>query len=262
MTLENSWQATAPIQAFASSRFFAAIALSAALHAGVLLANAYLIGLATPEQAQPPIAVSLITIGMTGDALAENTEAALADLAPAAPPPPAARRLNTAISQPVATSSSDTTAPSASKPVNSESETAAISPVEIPEATGTDDTAGAPSTFSASASSATQTVAPLSQPDQSYGTANYARALQNHLAKYLEYPRSAQRRDEQGEVLLAITVGSDGALMASMLRRSSGSATLDAAALALVARATPLPRPASQNIVAVEIPIRYRLQQK
>lgn len=76
-----------------------------------------------------------------------------------------------------------------------------------------------------------------------------------------KYPKRARWRGAEGRVVLAVQVGTDGRARSVVLRRSSGHADLDAAALAAVKRWRFAP--ASRGGVSVEglaiVPIRFRL---
>lgn len=71
--------------------------------------------------------------------------------------------------------------------------------------------------------------------------ANWEELLQAHLRKRLRYPKSAQRRNQQGASFVFIRMNRDGMVQGYRLARSSGVAALDEEAMALIARAQPLP---------------------
>lgn len=88
----------------------------------------------------------------------------------------------------------------------------------------------------------------------------------NYRAAYLNnpppaYPRSARRNGEQGTVSLRVFVGADGVATAIELERSSGSSTLDAAALEGVTRWRFVPARRGADAVAawVIVPVVFRL---
>lgn len=64
------------------------------------------------------------------------------------------------------------------------------------------------------------------------------------------YPKAAVEADIQGQVIIAVTVGSDGRLLASSIRSSSGSTMLDDAALDAARESTF--RPPTLNGVAIQ----------
>ena len=56
---------------------------------------------------------------------------------------------------------------------------------------------------------------------------NYSNLLRAHIAKHKKYPRIAQRRKMQGEVVIAIQIGGDGSLISKNIQKSSGHRVLD-----------------------------------
>jgi protein TonB len=76
------------------------------------------------------------------------------------------------------------------------------------------------------------------------------------------YPQAARRRGEQGRVLVRVQVSPDGSPAAVSVAASSGSASLDDAALAAVraARFTPATRNGTPVAGAAEVPIVFRLE--
>ncbi len=87
-------------------------------------------------------------------------------------------------------------------------------------------------------------------------------AISDWIERHRRYPPAARFRDEEGVVLLRFNLDSSGRVLQVALERSSGSAALDAAALALLADATlPSPPPGlPQDQRNISLPIRYRLQ--
>jgi len=87
---------------------------------------------------------------------------------------------------------------------------------------------------------------------------NWKSALVARLERYKRYPSEA--RGEQGVAQLAFSVDRSGGVHRAHIARSSGSAALDRATLALVARAQPLPPPPPEikgAEIAITVPIRY-----
>lgn len=101
---------------------------------------------------------------------------------------------------------------------------------------------------------------PRAQPEQPpVSPPEYAAAyLQNPPPAY---PRSARRAGEQGTVVLRVLVSLDGAATRVELERSSGSATLDSAALDAVQRwrFVPARRGATPVEAWVKVPVVFRL---
>ena len=80
------------------------------------------------------------------------------------------------------------------------------------------------------------------------------------LERYKRYPPEAQSRGEHGVAQLAFRVDRSGGVHTPRIVRSSGSNLLDAATLALVERAAPLPPPPPElkgAPLAVVVPIQY-----
>lgn len=75
------------------------------------------------------------------------------------------------------------------------------------------------------------------------------------------YPEAARARGEQGTVRLALTIGRSGHVMSARLVGSSGSATLDQAALEMARNASgrPLP-PEMGSSVSLTVPVRYSIR--
>jgi protein TonB len=87
--------------------------------------------------------------------------------------------------------------------------------------------------------------------------------LVKHLQQFKSYPSEARARNEQGVVLLAVSVGRDGHVLSRRIVQSSGHPDLDAEAMAWIERAQPLPAfPASMTQAEVDdlsIPLRFVL---
>ena len=92
---------------------------------------------------------------------------------------------------------------------------------------------------------------------------NWKSALVARLERYKRYPAEAQARGEHGVAQLAFSVDRSGGVHHARIVRSSGSHALDAATLALVARAAPLPPPPPEvrgAQIAITVPIRYNMR--
>ena len=100
--------------------------------------------------------------------------------------------------------------------------------------------------------------APSPSASVSSAIASWQQSLVARLAKVQRYP--AQARGVQGVVSLAFTIDRHGALVSSRIVESSGSAVLDAEALALIKRAVPLPPPPADladGDLSFVVPIRF-----
>jgi periplasmic protein TonB len=87
--------------------------------------------------------------------------------------------------------------------------------------------------------------------------------LAARLERFKRYPSEAQSRGEQGVAQLAFNVDRSGGVHRARIVHSSGSSLLDAATLALVERAAPLPPPPpeiSGAQIAIQVPIRYNMR--
>jgi periplasmic protein TonB len=88
--------------------------------------------------------------------------------------------------------------------------------------------------------------------------------LVKHLQQFKSYPAEARARNEQGVVLISISIGRDGKVLEHHVVRSSGHADLDAEAMAWVERAQPLPAfpagMAQAEIDDLEVPLRFVLR--
>lgn len=103
---------------------------------------------------------------------------------------------------------------------------------------------------------ATQTSAtPASEP-------GYVWHVLDHLQEFRSYPRAAQRRGHEGTVLIRARVSRKGQVLKAEVRESSGHRSLDEAALALLAAASPLPPPprGTTAITDLDLPITYSLR--
>lgn len=94
----------------------------------------------------------------------------------------------------------------------------------------------------------------------------YLSALFQAIAKQQQYPRSAQRRGQEGRVLAGFSVQPDGQFIDVNITESSGYRVLDKAALQAVKRASgfaPLPEAllnaALSQAWAIQVPMEFRL---
>jgi protein TonB len=87
--------------------------------------------------------------------------------------------------------------------------------------------------------------------------------LVKHLQQFKSYPAEARAHNEQGVVLISISIGRDGHVIEHHVVRSSGHADLDAEAMAWIERAQPLPAfpagMAQSEIDDLEVPLRFVL---
>jgi len=84
-----------------------------------------------------------------------------------------------------------------------------------------------------------------------------------HLARFKRFPPAAQRRGEQGVVLMRLTVGRDGSVRSMSMARGSGYADLDQEAQAWMVRAAPLPAfppEITSQQMEILVPLRFMLR--
>jgi protein TonB len=87
--------------------------------------------------------------------------------------------------------------------------------------------------------------------------------LLGRLQRFKRYPEEARFRREEGVAHATFTLDRDGRVLAAGIARTSGSASLDAEALALIRRADPLPPPPPEvpgGTVTLTVPLRFSLQ--
>ena len=94
------------------------------------------------------------------------------------------------------------------------------------------------------------------------GRAAYEQLLAARLERYKRYPTAAARRGLEGQALLRLVISRDGAVVDRAIIEPSPSDILDRAALAMVARAAPLPavpRELAGSRFEFEVPVSFRL---
>jgi protein TonB len=93
--------------------------------------------------------------------------------------------------------------------------------------------------------------------------ATWEGALVAHLARFKRFPPAAQRRGEQGIVLMHVTMTRGGTVVSMTVVRGSGYADLDEEAKAWMSRAQPLPA-APPEVTAqqpeIVVPLRFTLR--
>ncbi|MFT7267078.1 MAG: protein TonB [Porticoccus sp.] len=91
---------------------------------------------------------------------------------------------------------------------------------------------------------------------------DFSRQLAMHIAKYKKFPKIAQRRGWQGEVILQVKLTGQGQLIEKKLRKSSGFRVLDQEGLNMLDRAAPFPTPPSilsGRTFTILVPIKFTL---
>ncbi len=99
------------------------------------------------------------------------------------------------------------------------------------------------------------------RPSNAAEAAAYRSAWSAGMNWSRHYPEAARARGEQGTVRLALTIGRSGQVISARLIGSSGSATLDQAALEMARNASgrPLP-PEMGSSVSLVVPVRYSIR--
>lgn len=97
---------------------------------------------------------------------------------------------------------------------------------------------------------------------QGQAIASWHQQVRAYLHGHKRYPRQALARRQEGVVTVRVVVDRRGKVIASALVQSAGTVTLDRAAIALLAIASPLPAPphdvADKDLI-LHIPIEYNL---
>ena len=120
----------------------------------------------------------------------------------------------------------------------SEARPPATEPAATPDSGGPDSGGKAGARETASAGSSAADAAAGGRPA---AKADYGAILLAWLERHKEYPRVAQKRRQQGVVLLHIVLDRGGRVIEAHIQESSGYRLLDDAALAMLKRAQPLP---------------------
>lgn len=87
--------------------------------------------------------------------------------------------------------------------------------------------------------------------------------LVGHLERHKRYPRSARMRREEGVAHVRFRINREGEVLDCKLVTSSGHSSLDDATVALIARASPLPRPPDDvtgEVHELVVPVEYFLR--
>lgn len=90
--------------------------------------------------------------------------------------------------------------------------------------------------------------------------ATWQKRLMAHLERRKRYPASAERRREKGVAYVRFSFDDGGRILSAQLARSSGYPDLDAEAVALVKRASPIPAPPAGAARSVNAPIVFNVR--
>ena len=82
-----------------------------------------------------------------------------------------------------------------------------------------------------------------------------------HLSRFKRYPPAAQMRRREGTAMVRFRLMPDGTAQAIRLTTSSGNGSLDDEAVALIARAQPLPRPENADgPLELAVPVQFQMR--
>ena len=101
------------------------------------------------------------------------------------------------------------------------------------------------------------------EADLNDARSRYGSALWSALEKHKQYPRIAQMRGWQGEVILELLLDGNGKLKSKKVISSSGFDALDKQALDMVEKAAPFPMPPEAlrgNQFSIRVPIPFKLE--
>ena len=105
---------------------------------------------------------------------------------------------------------------------------------------------------------------PVSSAASQAAKQSWQSRLLGHLARYKRYPEEARRRGIEGTSQVRFNLDRSGRVLSVELARSSGNAALDRATLAMIRRASPVPKPPADLLNAGQLeivaPFIYNLQ--
>ncbi|MES2580676.1 MAG: energy transducer TonB [Pseudomonadota bacterium] len=91
----------------------------------------------------------------------------------------------------------------------------------------------------------------------------YGNLLGRTIAKHKQYPRIAQTRGWQGDVLLDLKLDGNGKVLSATVRQGSGYEVLDKQALEMVRKASPFPAPPEalrNRTFNITVPVSFKLE--
>ncbi|HQN65519.1 MAG TPA: energy transducer TonB [Methylophilus sp.] len=92
----------------------------------------------------------------------------------------------------------------------------------------------------------------------------YGNQLGRAIAKHKQYPRIAQMRGWQGDVILDLKIDGGGKVLSASVRESSGFEALDKQALEMARKAAPFPAPPQalrNRTFNITVPVSFKLQE-
>jgi len=93
--------------------------------------------------------------------------------------------------------------------------------------------------------------------------ASYEAQLVAWLGRYKRYPSRARRLGEEGTAIVRFEVAPDGRVLRATIHKSSGFDSLDDAALRMVERASPVPKPPpgyAAGTAVLTVPVGFKLR--
>ncbi|KAI95565.1 energy transducer TonB [Rhodomicrobium udaipurense JA643] len=90
--------------------------------------------------------------------------------------------------------------------------------------------------------------------------ATWESRLMTHLGRNKRYPADARSRGETGTAVVTFSLDRSGKVLSASLRKPSGHRDLDAEALDLVRRASPLPAPPPGAPLTITAPVRFSIK--
>ncbi|MES2635952.1 MAG: energy transducer TonB [Pseudomonadota bacterium] len=102
-----------------------------------------------------------------------------------------------------------------------------------------------------------------SQVDVDNALGEYGGLIGRAIAKHKQYPRIAQMRGWQGQVLLDLKLDGNGKVLSASVRESSGYEALDKQALEMVRKASPFPAPPEalrSRTFNITVPVSFKLE--
>lgn len=99
--------------------------------------------------------------------------------------------------------------------------------------------------------------------DMENALGEYTGLLGRAIAKHKQYPRIAQMRGWQGDVILDLKIDGNGNVISAKVRESSGHDALDNQALEMVKKAAPFPQPPEalrNGNFNITVPVSFKLE--
>ena len=104
-----------------------------------------------------------------------------------------------------------------------------------------------------------------SQADMSAARDSYGNTLWEAIGKYKQYPKIAQMRGWQGDVIVELQLDGNGKLKSKKILKGSGYDILDKQALDMVEKAAPFPVPPEAfrgSNFTIKVPIPFKLEEQ